>query len=210
MGQVQAPVILIAEDDNDINHMLTELLGSRGYQTQSAFSGTEALLYIERNAPAAVVLDLMLPGMTGQELLARIREIDAGIVVVVASARDDVCTRVELLRAGADDYVVKPFDTEELLARIEAVLRRKGQGKRHGGGDERSRSQSANTGSSSCWSAIPGRYLPETISTSPSGTGNISARTMRSMCISAISARSLRGQTAGKPISRRCGGSGLR
>ena len=137
MGQVQAPVILIAEDDNDINHMLTELLGSRGYQTQSAFSGTEALLYIERNAPAAVVLDLMLPGMTGQELLARIREIDAGIVVVVASARDDVCTRVELLRAGADDYVVKPFDTEELLARIEAVLRRKGQGKRHGGGDER-------------------------------------------------------------------------
>lgn len=137
MGQVQAPAILIAEDDNDINHMLTELLGSRGYQTQSAFSGTEALLYIERNAPAAVVLDLMLPGMTGQELLARIREIDAGIAVVVASAKDDVCTRVELLRAGADDYVVKPFDTEELLARIEAVLRRKGQGKRHGGGDER-------------------------------------------------------------------------
>ena len=152
MGQVQAPVILIAEDDNDINHMLTELLGSRGYQTQSAFSGTEALLYM----------------------------------VVVASARDDVCTRVELLRAGADDYVVKPFDTEELLARIEAVLRRKGQGKRHGGGDERL------------------VYKDIVMRLDEFGI------TMRSMCISAISARSLRGQTAGKPISRRCGGSGLR
>lgn len=121
--------ILIAEDDNDISHMLSDLLGSQGYRTQSAFSGTEALLYIEREAPAAVVLDLMLPGMTGEELLAHIKEVDGGIAVIVASAKDDVRTRVTLLRAGADDYVVKPFDTEELLARLEAVLRRNGQGK---------------------------------------------------------------------------------
>lgn len=121
--------ILIAEDDNDINHMLSDLLGSQGYRTQSAFAGTEALLYIEREVPAAVVLDLMLPGMTGEELLARIKEVDGEITVIVASAKDDVRTRVTLLRAGADDYVVKPFDTEELLARLEAVLRRNGQGK---------------------------------------------------------------------------------
>lgn len=119
--------ILIVEDDNDINHMLSDLLGSQGYRTASAFSGTEALLYIEREAPSAVILDLMLPGMTGEALLSRIKEMCAAISVIVASARDDVRTRVELLRAGADDYLVKPFDTNELLARLEAVLRRNGQ-----------------------------------------------------------------------------------
>lgn len=129
--------ILIAEDDNDINHMISELLGSRGYQTQSAYSGTEALLYIERQAPAAVVLDLMLPGMAGEELLAHVKEADSGIAVIVASAKDDVRTRVALLRAGADDYVVKPFDTEELLARLEAVLRRNGQGKSRGSAENK-------------------------------------------------------------------------
>lgn len=123
-----ANYILIVEDDNDINHMLSELLGSQGYRTASAYSGTEALLYIEKEAPEAVILDLMLPGMTGEELLSRIKNTDAGIAVIVSSAKDDVRTRVELLRAGADDYVVKPFDTDELLARLEAVLRRNGQG----------------------------------------------------------------------------------
>lgn len=125
-----ADYILIVEDDNDINHMLSELLGSQGYETVSAYSGTEALLYIERTTPLAVILDLMLPGMTGEELLSRIKEFDAGICVLVSSAKDDVHTRVELLRAGADDYIVKPFDTEELLARLEAVLRRNGQNSR--------------------------------------------------------------------------------
>lgn len=137
MEQMQAPLILIAEDDNDINRMLSDLLGSQGYQTQSAFSGTEALIYLERKAPDAVILDLMLPGMTGEELLARIREADAGTAVIVASAKDDVRTRVELLRAGADDYVVKPFDTDELLARLEAVLRRNAQGNRHESGGKK-------------------------------------------------------------------------
>lgn len=128
--------ILVVEDDNDINHMLSELLEGRGYGVKSAFSGTEALLLMERETekevPAAVILDLMLPGMTGEELLAHIKSIDAGIAVIVASAKDDVHTRVELLRAGADDFVVKPFDTDELLARLEAVLRRNGQGKQCG------------------------------------------------------------------------------
>ena len=131
-----ADYILIVEDDNDINHMLSDLLGGQGYRTASAFSGTEALLYIEKEAPSAVILDLMLPGMTGEELLARIKGLDTAISVIVSSARDDVRTRVELLRAGADDYVVKPFDTDELLARLEAVLRRNGQGRQSVGSNK--------------------------------------------------------------------------
>lgn len=138
MEQTQAPLILIVEDDNDINHMLSELLSSQRYRTASAYSGTEALFYIEKETPAAVILDLMLPGMAGEELLSRIKDTDAGISVIVSSAKDDVRTRVELLRAGADDYVVKPFDTDELLARLGAVLRRNGQGsQRAGNGKER-------------------------------------------------------------------------
>ena len=116
--------ILIVEDDNEINHMLTELLQKNGYTTQSAYSGTEALLYLEKKEPLAVILDLMLPGIAGEELLSEIKTIDSEIPVIVASAKEDVHTRVELLRAGADDYIVKPFDTEELLARLEVALRR--------------------------------------------------------------------------------------
>lgn len=116
--------ILIVEDDNGINHMLAELLQNSGYATQSAYSGTEALLYFEKGKPLAVILDLMIPGMTGEELLSEIKNIDPEIPVIVASAKEDVHTRVELLRAGADDYIVKPFDTEELLARLEVALRR--------------------------------------------------------------------------------------
>lgn len=119
--------ILIVEDDNDINHMLKDLLRQHGYETAQAFSGTEALLYIEKEQPAAVILDLMLPGMNGEDLLARIKEINSGIAVIISSAKDAVQTRIELLRAGADDYIIKPFDTEELLARLEAVLRRSGK-----------------------------------------------------------------------------------
>lgn len=121
--------ILIVEDDNEINQMLRELLQGHGFETVSAFSGTEALLHIEKEVPLAVILDLMLPGMSGEELLERIKNIDSGISVIVSSAKDNVNTRIALLRAGADDYMVKPFDTEELLARLEAVLRRNGREK---------------------------------------------------------------------------------
>ncbi len=127
--------ILIVEDDNEINRMLSALLQSAGYMTQSAYSGTEALLYLEKQEARAVILDLMLPGMAGEELLQKIKERDPALPVIVASAREDVQTRVELLRAGADDYIVKPFDTEELLARLEVALRRS-DGK--GGGERRS------------------------------------------------------------------------
>lgn len=124
--------ILIVEDDNGINHMLTELLQSSGYTTQSAYSGTEALLYVEKEEPMAVILDLMLPGMTGEALLEKMKTIDPDIPVIVASAKEDVHTRVDLLRSGADDYIVKPFDTEELLARLEVALRRSDKTRENG------------------------------------------------------------------------------
>lgn len=117
-------LILIVEDDNDISQMLEELLTGQGFQTIQAYSGTEALLRMEKQTPQAVILDLMLPGMSGEEVLTKIKQQYPQAGVIVSSARDDVHTRVELLRAGADDYLVKPFDTEELLARLEAVLRR--------------------------------------------------------------------------------------
>ncbi|MCI8300993.1 MAG: response regulator transcription factor [Lachnospiraceae bacterium] len=126
--------ILIVEDDSDISQMLNELLTGAGYETVQAFSGTEALFCVERQIPQAVILDLMLPGMKGEEVLCNIKEMCPKVRIIVSSARDDVRTRVSLLRAGADDYVVKPFDTEELLARLEAVLRRGGE---NGEGQER-------------------------------------------------------------------------
>ena len=91
-----------------------------------AFSGTEALLCMRERVPEAVILDLMLPGMAGEEVLGAIKEKYPQTGIIVSSAKDSVDTRVSLLRAGADDFVVKPFDTEELLARLEAVLRRRG------------------------------------------------------------------------------------
>lgn len=119
--------VLIVEDNSDINRMLCELLEGRGFKVSAAFSGTEALLHIEKEIPDAILLDLMIPGISGEELLVRLKKSWPEISVIIISAKDAVYTRVELLRAGADDYMVKPFDTEELLARLEAVLRRNGR-----------------------------------------------------------------------------------
>lgn len=123
--------ILIVEDDNDINQMLCELLQQNGYDTSRAFSGTEALLYIEREVPEAMILDLMLPGMSGEEVLAKVKNEHPEVAVIITSAKEETRTRIELLRSGADDYIVKPFDVEELLARLEAVLRRSDRGHYH-------------------------------------------------------------------------------
>ena len=84
-------------------------------------------MHIKQQAPQAVILDLMLPGMNGEELLAHIKENYPDIAVLVASAKEDVKTKVALLRSGAEDFISKPFDTEELLARLEVVLRRNGK-----------------------------------------------------------------------------------
>lgn len=128
--------ILIVEDDNDINQMLADLLTAHQYEVIQAFSGTEGWLLIEQRMPQAVILDLMLPGMDGETLLSRIKECYPDIAVIVSSAKEAVATKVTLLRAGADDYVVKPFDTEELLARLEVVLRHKAKEGRLAGEDK--------------------------------------------------------------------------
>lgn len=120
--------ILIVEDDNDINQMLCDLLTQHHFNTKQAFSGTEALIYIEQSPPEAVLLDLMVPGKSGEEVMIYIKENYPDVAVIICSAKEEIKTKVSMLRAGADDYIIKPFDTEELLARLEAVLRRKEKG----------------------------------------------------------------------------------
>ncbi|MCQ6557486.1 response regulator transcription factor [Paenibacillus mendelii] len=115
--------ILVVEDDNDINQLLCRILKNSGYAPQAAYSGTEAMLYLERQAWDLVLLDLMLPGLTGEELLADINE-KSSTPVIVISAKGEQQTKVAALRIGADDYITKPFDIEEVSARIDSHLRR--------------------------------------------------------------------------------------
>ena len=114
--------ILIVDDDVCIGDMLQEVLVKEGYQTARAYSGTEALLYLSGNRPDLILLDLMLPGLSGEELLPLIE----GIPVIVVSARSETADKVELLLSGADDYITKPFSLQVVLLRVEAVLRRAG------------------------------------------------------------------------------------
>lgn len=121
--------IAIVEDDEYIGNMLAELLGASGYKTVRAYSGSEALLLLEREKPDLILLDLMLPGVSGEEVLNRV----AGeCPVIVLSAKADVRGKVKNLNAGAVDYVTKPFDNDELLARIGVQLRRAGTRERSG------------------------------------------------------------------------------
>lgn len=113
---------MIIDDDVHIGSLLTEALGNAGYETLQAYSGTEALLLLDKSRPDLILLDLMLPGLSGEELLSRIK----GIPVIVVSAKIDTDDKVNLLLGGAADYITKPFEIRELLARI-AVQFRKGQ-----------------------------------------------------------------------------------
>lgn len=115
--------ILVVEDDAAINKVVASYLGKFGAVCTAAFSGSEGLLRLEAQPFDLVVTDLMLPGAAGEEVVAECARRD--IPVIVLSARATVADRVGLLRTGADDYLVKPFDLDELLARCEAVLRRR-------------------------------------------------------------------------------------
>ncbi|MCL1964890.1 MAG: response regulator transcription factor [Firmicutes bacterium] len=127
--------ILVVEDDVHISQMLCELLTQNGYAPSAAYSGTEALLLMQRGGFSLILLDLMLPGKTGEEVLDAIRG-HAAPPVIVLTARTDKETIVKLLRLGADDYIAKPFDNGELLARIDVQLRR-GAAQGPGGGQLR-------------------------------------------------------------------------
>ena len=124
--------ILFVEDDAAINRVICSYLGKADAMCTAAFSGTEGLMHLAGGEDFHLVItDLMLPGASGEEVLAAARA--AAVPVVVLSARAAVADRVDLLRLGADDYLVKPFDLEELLARCEAVLRRSAGFGRAGG-----------------------------------------------------------------------------
>ena len=112
--------ILIIDDDIHINEMLEEVLIQEGYQVSHAYSGTEALLFLANEKPDLILLDLMLPGLTGEEVLSQIEKIP----VIVMSAMVEVKDKVALLLNGAEDYITKPFEIEELLARIVVQLRK--------------------------------------------------------------------------------------
>lgn len=111
--------ILIVEDDIYIGNMLEEALKTNGYSVLRAYSGTEALLILKSESVDLVLLDLMLPGLSGEEILPQIKNIP----VIVVSAKADIDNKVELLSGGAVDYITKPFDIRELLARIEVQFR---------------------------------------------------------------------------------------
>lgn len=115
--------ILIVEDDADISRMLCELLTRNGYAPIAAYSGSEAILRLEHERFDLILLDLMLPGKTGLQVLEAFRARSSAPVIVLTAVSDKESV-IRLLRSGSDDYVVKPFDNDELLARIEVQLRK--------------------------------------------------------------------------------------
>ena len=119
--------ILIVEDDSKINEMIATSLTKAGYSCVSAFSGTEAKLLLKDTSFDLMILDLMLPGMTGESLLGEVRK-NNKMPVIVLSAKDELDTKVDLLTLGADDYMTKPFELKELEARVLVQLRNRAQG----------------------------------------------------------------------------------
>ena len=111
--------ILVVDDDIHIGNLLQEALEGEGYRVSRAYSGTEAALAVERERPDLALLDLMLPGLSGEEVLPRL----AGLPVIVVSAKADIDSKIGLLLGGAADYVTKPFVLRELLARVAVRLR---------------------------------------------------------------------------------------
>ena len=111
--------IFIVDDDIHIGNMLEEVLQREGYKVSRAYSGTEALVVLSFQTPDLILLDLMLPGLNGEEVLPKIQ----GIPVIILSAKSETAHKVQLLLDGACDYITKPFDLTELLARITVQLR---------------------------------------------------------------------------------------
>lgn len=115
--------ILVVDDDQDINRLISTILKKKGHDVTSAYSGTEAELLINMNTYDLVILDLMLPGLTGEEVIERLRKV-SNIPVIVLSAKGAMEDKVEVLNLGADDYITKPFENEEIIARVNSQLRR--------------------------------------------------------------------------------------
>jgi len=116
--------VLVVDDEENVTHLVSSALRFDGFETITADSGTSALAKIVEYDPDLVVLDVMMPGRDGLGVLQDLRAAGSQVPVIFLTARDTSGDRVSGLRAGADDYVVKPFSIEELLARVHAVLRR--------------------------------------------------------------------------------------
>lgn len=115
--------IIIVEDNREINKMLSSYLKDKGYEVMNAYDGNIASSMLKKGGYDLVLMDLMLPGMSGKQLIKELRGYSK-VPVIVLSAKAMVETRIEMLKSGADDYVIKPFDLDEVVVRIEAVLRR--------------------------------------------------------------------------------------
>lgn len=119
--------ILIIEDDKEISKLLTSFLNSSGYETEAALEGNTASMLMHKGGFDLILMDLMLPYKSGEILIKELRAF-SDTPVIVLSAKSMIETRLEMLRLGADDYILKPFDLNEVLVRIEVVLRRSGAG----------------------------------------------------------------------------------
>ena len=115
--------ILVVEDDWDINALLCKILSQNGYDVRGAYSGSEAKMCIEKSQYDLIILDLMLPGICGEELIKEIRK-NYLMPIIVESAKITPEDKIGVLKMGADDFISKPFDINEVLARVEAQLRR--------------------------------------------------------------------------------------
>lgn len=117
--------ILVVEDDREINSMLCEMLDENGYAAEGAFTGMEGLSRLRSGSYDLLILDLMLPYKSGDAVLQELRRFSS-LPTIVISAKDTVQNKLDLFHLGADDYLTKPFDLDEVLVRVEAVLRRCG------------------------------------------------------------------------------------
>lgn len=117
--------ILVVEDEKDLNNIITKHLKKNNFSVDSVFNGEEALEYLEYGTYDLIVLDIMLPKVNGYEVVKKLRENKNETAVLMLTARDSIDDKIKGLDLGADDYLIKPFDFGELLARIRALVRRK-------------------------------------------------------------------------------------
>ena len=117
--------LLVAEDEKDMNRLITRALEKEGYGVDSCFAGDEAMNYLESAEYDGVILDIMMPKMDGHQVLKKLRARGSDLPVLFLTARDSIADRVAGLDLGADDYLIKPFDFDELLARVRAMMRKR-------------------------------------------------------------------------------------